>query len=89
MAVLAFEDDSHFEREADIAILKRTRTPLSSFMPSVLNVEPRSTNRKAITTFDLPVNIYCENTCSTVRGSNAATSCLIIYNNFCWLLRIL
>ena len=89
MAVLAFEDDSHFEREADIAILKRTRTPLSSFMPSVLNVEPRSTNRKAITTFDLPVNNYCESTCCSARGGNAATGCLIIYNNFCWLLLIL
>ena len=32
MAVLAFEDDSHFEREAEIAILKRTDTRVSSLM---------------------------------------------------------
>ena len=36
--MLAFEDDSHFEREAEIAILKRTCTPVSSFMPSASNV---------------------------------------------------
>jgi hypothetical protein len=46
--MLAFEDDSHFEREAEIAILKRTCTPVSSFMPSASNVEPRSTNRQTI-----------------------------------------
>ena len=32
----------------------------------------------------LPVNTYCENTCCTDRGGNAATGCLIVYNNFCW-----
>jgi hypothetical protein len=89
MAMFAYEDDSHFEREDEIAILKRTCTRVSSFMPSVSNVEPRSTNSQGITTFDLPVNTYCESTCCTSRGSNAATDCLIVYNNFCWLLRIL
>ncbi len=43
--MLAFENDSHFEREAEIAILKRTCTRVS-FMPSASNVEPRSTNRQ-------------------------------------------
>src|SRR5881398_1222786 len=89
LAMLAFEDDSHFEREAEIAILKRTCTRVSSFMPSASHVEPRSINRQAITTFDLPVNTYCESTCCTGRGGTAATGCLIVYNNFCWLLRIL
>jgi hypothetical protein len=31
MAMLAFEDDSHFELEAEIAILKRTCTRPSCF----------------------------------------------------------
>jgi hypothetical protein len=43
--MLAFEDDSHFEREAEIAILKHTCTRVS-FMPSASNVEPSSTNRQ-------------------------------------------
>jgi hypothetical protein len=59
--MLTFEDDSHFELEAEIAILKRTCTRPSCFS----YVEPRSTNRQAITTIDLPLNTYCESTCCT------------------------
>jgi hypothetical protein len=54
--MLAAEDDSHFELEAEITILKRTCTRVSSFLPNVSNVEAGSTNRQAITTFGFPLN---------------------------------
>jgi hypothetical protein len=70
--MLTFEDDSHFELEAEIAILKRTCTRPSCFS----YVEPRSTNRQAITTIDLPLNTYCESTCCT----GVVCSIIIILN---------